>query len=65
MAYSLYILYRKSRHYYGIKRLQVQYVYFGGTAAVFMGTITNFLLPLIGVWQVERFVPLVSRFPSQ
>src|SRR3989339_531681 len=59
MAYSLYILYRKSRHYYGIKRLQVQYVYIGGTAAVFMGTITNFILPSIGVWQVERFVPLV------
>ena len=60
MAYSLYSLYRKSVRYYGIKRLQVQYLYFGVAASVFLGAITNFLLPSIGIWQVEMFVPLVS-----
>ena len=60
MAYSLYSLYRKSVRYYGIKRLQVQYLYFGVAASVLLGAITNFLLPAIGIWQVERFVPLVS-----
>src|SRR3990167_7387548 len=60
MAYSLYILYRRSIRYYGIKRLQVQYLYFGVAVSVFLGAITNFLLPSIGIWQVEMFVPLVS-----
>src|SRR3990170_4039129 len=60
MAYSLYILHRKSMRYYSIKRLQVQYVYFGVALTVILAVITNFILPLIGVWQVERFVPLVS-----
>ena len=60
MAYSLYILYRKSICYYGIKRLQIQYLYFGVATSVFLGVITNFLLPILGVWQVERFVPLMS-----
>src|SRR3990167_230477 len=60
MAYSLYILYRKSICYYGIKRLQIQYLYFGVATSVFLGVITNFLLPILGVWQVERFVPLKS-----
>ncbi|MBM4064421.1 MAG: PAS domain-containing protein [Planctomycetes bacterium] len=60
MAYSLYSLYRKSIRYYGIKRLQVQYLYFGVAASVLLGAITNFLLPVIGIWQVEMFVPLVS-----
>ena len=60
MAYSLYSLYRKSVRYYGIKRLQVQYLYFGVAASVFLGVITNFLLPTIGIWQVEMFVPLVA-----
>ena len=60
MAYSLYSLYRKSVCYYGIKRLQVQYLYFGVAASVLLGAITNFLLPTIGIWQVEMFVPLVS-----
>ncbi|MDO8141994.1 MAG: ATP-binding protein [Candidatus Brocadiales bacterium] len=60
MAYSLYILYRKSMCYYGIKRMQVQYLYFGVAVSVFLGGITNFLLPAIGIWQIERFVPLMS-----
>ncbi len=60
MAYSLYTLYRKSRRFYGIKRLQVQYLYFGVAISVFFGIITNFLLPLVGVWQVEMFVPMVA-----
>ena len=60
MTYSLYSLYRKSIRYYGIKRLQVQYLYFGVAASVFLGVITNFLLPTIGIWQVEMFVPLVA-----
>src|SRR3972149_1689256 len=60
MAYSLYSLYRKSVRYYGIKRLQVQYLYFGVAASVFLGVITNFLLPTIGIWQNERFVPFMS-----
>lgn len=60
MAYSLYSLYRKSIRYYGIKRLQVQYLYFGVAASVLLGAITNFLLPVIGIWQVEMFAPLVS-----
>ncbi|MBI2472222.1 MAG: PAS domain S-box protein [Planctomycetes bacterium] len=60
MAYSLYILYKKSICYYGIKRLQIQYLYFGVAVSVFLGAITNFLLPAIGIWQVERFVPLMS-----
>ncbi|OQZ00770.1 MAG: hypothetical protein B6D35_05365 [Candidatus Brocadia sp. UTAMX2] len=60
MAYSLYSLYRKSTHFYGIKRLQVQYLYFGVAVSVFLGIITNFLLPMFGVWQVEAFVPLVA-----
>jgi len=60
MAYSLYILYRKSRRFYGIKRLQVQYLYFGVAVSVLLGIITNLLLPTFGIWQVEMFVPLVS-----
>ncbi|KAA0245240.1 MAG: PAS domain-containing protein [Candidatus Brocadia sp. AMX2] len=60
MAYSLYIPYGKSRRFYGIKRLQIQYVYFGVAVSVFLGIITNFLLPVFGIWQVEMFVPLVS-----
>lgn len=60
MAYSLFSLYRKSMRFYGIKRLQVQYLYFGVAVSVFLGIITNFLLPLFGVWQVEVFVPLVA-----
>ncbi|GAB61543.1 MAG: PAS domain-containing protein [Candidatus Jettenia sp.] len=60
MAHSFYILYRKSVNYYGIKRLQIQYLYFGVAISVFFGSITNFLLPVLGVWQVEMFVPLVS-----
>ena len=60
MAYSLYSLYRKSVRYYGIKRLQVQYLYFGVAASVILGAITNFLLPSIGIWQIERFVPFMS-----
>lgn len=60
MTYSLYSLYRKSIRFYGIKRLQVQYLYFGVAVSVFLGIITNFLLPMFGVWQVEVFVPLVA-----
>lgn len=60
MGYSLYILYRKSMRNYGIKRMQIQYLYFGVAMSVFLGAITNFLLPTIGIWQVERFVPLMS-----
>lgn len=60
MAYSLYILYRKSTSYYGIKRLQILYLYFGVVVSIFLGVITNLILPILGVWQVERFVPLVS-----
>jgi len=60
VAYSLYNLYRKSMLFYGIKRLQIQYLYFGAALSVFLGAITNFLLPVIGVWQVERFVPMVT-----
>lgn len=60
MAYSLYNLYRKSARFYGIKRLQVQYLYFGVALSVFLSTITNFLLPALGVWEAERFVPLLS-----
>jgi len=60
MTYSLYSLYRKSTHFYGIKRLQVQYLYFGVAVSVSLGIITNFLLPMFGVWQVEVFVPLVA-----
>ncbi|HHT9119303.1 MAG TPA: ATP-binding protein [Candidatus Hypogeohydataceae bacterium YC41] len=59
-AYSLYNLYRKSLHSYGIKRLQIQYLYLGVAMAVFLGSVTNYVLPLTGVWQVERFVPLVT-----
>lgn len=60
MGYALYTLYRKSRRYYGIKKLQVQYLYFGVAVSVFLGMITNLLLPVFGIWQVEMFVPLVS-----
>lgn len=60
MMYSLYILYKKSNRYYGIKRLQVQYLYYGVAVAVSLGSISNFLLPMLGIWQVERFVPFQS-----
>lgn len=60
MTYSLYGLYKKSLHYYGIKKLQVQYLYLGVAIFFLIGTITNFVLPAIGVWQAERFVPLVT-----
>lgn len=60
MAYSLYILYRKSVCFYGIKRLQVQYLYFGVAMSVFLGIITNFVMPILGLWQAEVFVPLVA-----
>lgn len=60
MAYSLYILYRKSKGYYGIKRLQIRYLYLGVATSLFLGSVTNFLLPLAGIWQVERFVSFAS-----
>ncbi|MFN3533492.1 MAG: PAS domain-containing protein, partial [Candidatus Brocadia sp.] len=60
MAYSIYILYKKSIGYYGIKKLQIQYFYLGVLISLFLGTITNFILPSINVWHVERFVPLVT-----
>lgn len=60
MAYSLYSLYRKSISFYGIKRLQIQYLFFGVALAVFLSIITNFILPVVGIWQVERFVPILS-----
>lgn len=60
MVYSLYNLYKKSLHYYGIKKLQIQYLYFGVGVAVFLGALTNFILPTIGVWQLESFVPIVT-----
>jgi PAS domain S-box-containing protein len=60
MAYSLYSLYRKSISLYGIKRLQIQYLFFGVALAVFLSVITNFILPVVGIWQVERFVPILS-----
>lgn len=59
-AYSAYILYKKSVHVYGIRKLQIQYLYFGVAVSVFLGVITNFILPIMGVWQVERFVPLIT-----
>lgn len=58
--YSLYLLYRKSVHFYGIKRLQIQYLYLGITAAVILGAFTNFILPTMGIWQAERLVSLVT-----
>lgn len=60
MTYSLYVLFRKSVYCNGIRRLQIQYLYLGVAASLFLGTITNFLLPIIGIWQVERFVPLIT-----
>lgn len=64
MGYSLYVLYKKSKHLYGIKRLQLQYVYVGAFASIFTGTVTNFLLPILGIWQVEVLVPLtIVPFP--
>lgn len=60
MGYSLYLLYKKSIHFYGIKRLQIQYLYFGVAVSVLLGAITNLLFPAIGIWQVESFVPLVT-----
>lgn len=59
MGYSIYSLYRKNLHCYGIKRLQIQYVYLGATASVLLGSATNFILPMLGIWQVEMFVPCV------
>ena len=59
-AYSIYILYKKSIRSYGIKKLQIQYFYFGVAISLFLGTITNFILPAIHVWHVESFVPLVT-----
>lgn len=60
IAYSAYILYKKSLHYYGIRRLQIQYMYFGVGVSIFLGAITNFVLPTIGIWQVESFGPLAT-----
>ena len=40
--------------------MQIQYIYFGVVVSLFLGTITNFILPAINVWHVERFVPLVT-----
>ncbi|MDN3515387.1 MAG: ATP-binding protein [Candidatus Brocadia sp.] len=59
-AYSIYILYKKSIRYYGIKKLQIQYFYFGVALSLFLGTITNFILPAIHVWHVESFVPIAT-----
>lgn len=60
MVYSLYNLYRKSLCYQGIKKLQVQYLFFGVSIFVFIGVITNFILPTMGIWQAEMFAPFVS-----
>lgn len=60
MIYSLYGLYKKSLRYYGIKRLQIQYMFLGVFLFFFIAIITNFLLPILDIWQIERFVPLVS-----
>lgn len=59
-AYSIYILYQKSICSYGIKKLQIQYFYFGVALSLFLGTITNFILPAIQVWHIESFVPLAT-----
>lgn len=59
MIYSLYGLYKKSLYCYGIKRLQIQYIFIGVLMFFFTGTFTNFLLPILGIWQAERFIPLV------
>ncbi|OHB34221.1 MAG: hypothetical protein A2Y08_00970 [Planctomycetes bacterium GWA2_40_7] len=64
-VYSLYHLYEKSLPCYGIKKLQIQYLYFGVGVAVFLGAATNFILPMVGVWQFESLVPLVTiPFPA-
>lgn len=59
-AYSTYTLYKKSMRFYGIKKLQIQYFYFGIALSLFLGTSTNFILPAINVWHVERFVPFAT-----
>ncbi|MBI4221788.1 MAG: PAS domain-containing protein [Planctomycetes bacterium] len=60
MTYSIHILYKKSVRYDGIKRLQIQYFYFGVAVALFLATVTNFILPVINIWHAESFVPLVT-----
>jgi len=60
MSYSLYSLYRKGQHYYGIKRLQVQYLFLGVFVFLSIGILTNFILPVVGIWQAEMFAPLVA-----
>src|SRR3972149_320185 len=59
-AYSVYILYKKSMYHYGIKKLQIQYFYFGVAVSLFLGTVTNFILPVINIWHAESFVPLIT-----
>ncbi|MBI2556956.1 MAG: PAS domain-containing protein [Planctomycetes bacterium] len=40
--------------------MQIQYFYFGVAVALFLATVTNFILPVINIWHAESFVPLVT-----
>ncbi len=60
MSYLSITLLKKLKFHRGIKRLQIQYVLFGTFIGISFGTITNCVLPVLGIWQLEQFVPTSS-----
>ena len=60
MAVSLMKLGRKWRICAGIKRLQIQYVFFGVLLELIFATLSNFVAPIFGVSQTEGYGPAFS-----
>ena len=51
---------RKWRTCTGIKRLQIQYVFLGSLLALICASLSNFIAPLLGVFQTEGYGPVFS-----
>ena len=60
MAASFIKLGRKLRACTGIKRLQIQYVFFGVLLELIFAALSNFVAPLFGVQQTEGYGPVFT-----
>lgn len=60
MALALHNLARKWKISIGIKRLQIQYVFFGILLHVIASGITNFVAPLLGIDRTEGYGPVFT-----
>lgn len=57
ILYAAQVLRRKRKHYFGTSRLQVGYIILGGSLALIVPILGNFLLPLIGFNQLLGYGP--------